>query len=38
LIEEIKKRSDVKLFDISPGNRDSLLSEILKESVDKLRI
>jgi len=30
-IEEIKKRDDIKLFEITHGNRDSLLSEILKE-------
>ncbi len=31
LIEEVKKRQDVMLYEISPKNRDSLLSEILKE-------
>lgn len=31
LIEEIKKREDVVLFEISKRNRDSLWSEILKE-------
>ncbi|MGB9628578.1 MAG: NTPase [Thermodesulfobacteriota bacterium] len=31
LIEEVKKRQDVVLFEISQRNRDSLLSEILKE-------
>jgi nucleoside-triphosphatase len=29
LIEEIKKRNDVRLFEITEKNRDSLLSEIL---------
>ncbi|OGP69746.1 MAG: hypothetical protein A2169_10000 [Deltaproteobacteria bacterium RBG_13_47_9] len=31
LIAEIKEREDVKLFEISQSNRDSLLSEILEE-------
>ncbi|HWP94030.1 MAG TPA: NTPase [Thermodesulfobacteriota bacterium] len=31
IIEKIKKRSDVKLFDMTLSNRDSLLDEILKE-------
>jgi nucleoside-triphosphatase len=31
LIEEIKKRQDIKLFEITKSNRDSLLLEILKE-------
>jgi len=31
LIAEIKKRDDVKLFEMAQGNRDSLLLEILKE-------
>ncbi len=31
LIEEVKKRQDVVLFEISKRNRDSLLWEILKE-------
>jgi len=41
LIEEIKRRDDVKLFEITQKNRDSLLSEILlyirsrSNSVDK---
>ena len=30
-IEAIKKRQDVRLFEMTQGNRDSLLSEILKE-------
>lgn len=30
-IEEIKKRKDIKLFEITQRNRDSLLAEILKE-------
>jgi nucleoside-triphosphatase len=29
LIEEIKKRDDIKLFEISQNNRESLLFEIL---------
>jgi len=39
LIEEIKKRNDVKLFEITEKNRDSLLSEIfsyLKKSSDNV--
>ena len=31
LIQEIKKRKDVKLFEITRGNRNSLLSNILRE-------
>lgn len=31
-IEEIKKRYDIKLFEITESNRDSLLSEILEEA------
>jgi nucleoside-triphosphatase len=31
LIAEVKKRKDIKLFEITSSNRDSLLSEILKE-------
>lgn len=31
LIEEIKKRNDIKLFEVTQKNRDVLLSEILKE-------
>jgi len=31
LIEEIKKRNDVRLFEITQKNRDSLLTEILNE-------
>jgi nucleoside-triphosphatase len=31
LIPEIKKRQDVRIFEITKSNRDSLLSEILKE-------
>ena len=31
LITEVKQRQDVKLFEITKGNRDSLLSEILRE-------
>jgi nucleoside-triphosphatase len=31
IIEEIKKRKDVKLFEITRRNRDSLLSDILSE-------
>jgi nucleoside-triphosphatase len=30
-IEAVKKRQDVRLFEMTQGNRDSLLSEILKE-------
>jgi len=33
LIEEVKKRNDIKLFEMSPANRDTTLSEILKELV-----
>lgn len=33
LIEEVKKRNDIKLFEMSPANRDTILSEILKELV-----
>ena len=39
LIEEIKKRNDVRLFEITVKNRDSLLSEIfsyLKKSSDNV--
>jgi nucleoside-triphosphatase len=32
LIEEIKKRNDVWFFEVTRGNRDSLLVEILKEA------
>jgi len=31
LIAEIKKRDDIKFFEIAQGNRDSLLLEILKD-------
>jgi nucleoside-triphosphatase len=31
LIEEVKRRKDVRVFEISERNRDRLLSEILKE-------
>jgi len=31
IIEEIKKRKDVKLFEITRRNRDFLLSDILSE-------
>jgi len=31
LITEVKQRQDVKLFEITKGNRNSLLSEILRE-------
>jgi nucleoside-triphosphatase len=31
LIEEVKGRKDVKMFEVSERNRDRLLSEILKE-------
>jgi nucleoside-triphosphatase len=31
LITEVKKRKDVQVFEIIKGNRDSLLSEILRE-------
>jgi nucleoside-triphosphatase len=31
LIEEIKKRDDIRLFEITQKNRDSLLTEILNE-------
>jgi len=34
LIAEVKKREDIKLFEIMKNNRDSLLSEILKEFKD----
>jgi nucleoside-triphosphatase len=30
-IEAVKKRDDVRLFEMTQGNRDSLLNEILKE-------
>ena len=30
-IEEVKRRQDIKLFELTQGNRDSLLSDILKE-------
>ena len=30
-IEEVKKRNDIRLFEISPANRDSLLSKVLQE-------
>jgi nucleoside-triphosphatase len=33
LIGEVKKRPDVKLLELTHGNRDSLLPEILKEVV-----
>jgi nucleoside-triphosphatase THEP1 len=36
LIEEIKKRNDVRFFEVTRGNRDSLLVEILKE-VSRIR-
>ena len=39
LIEEIKKRNDIRLFEITEKNRDSLLSEIfsyLKKSSDNV--
>ena len=32
LITEVKQRQDVKLFEITPSNRDVLFSEILKET------
>lgn len=35
-IEEIKNRDDVRLFEITRDNRDSLLSEILEESKKSL--
>jgi nucleoside-triphosphatase len=31
LIEEIKKRHDIELFELTKNNRDTLLSDILKE-------
>jgi nucleoside-triphosphatase len=31
LIEEIKKRHDIKLFELTKSNRDTFLSDILKE-------
>jgi len=34
LIEEVKKRKDIKLFEMTSSNRDSLFSEILKEIKD----
>ena len=33
LIEQIKRRQDIKLFEITKRNRDSLLAEILKEVI-----
>jgi len=30
IIEEIKRRQDIRLFDIHPGNRESLVADILK--------
>ena len=36
LIEEIKERKDIELFTITQTNRDSLLSEILKEATPKI--
>jgi nucleoside-triphosphatase len=30
-IAQVKKRNDIKLFEMSPSNRDALLSEILRE-------
>ena len=35
LIAEIKKREDIKLFEMTKSNRDSLFSEILKEITAK---
>jgi nucleoside-triphosphatase len=34
LIAEVKKREDIRLFEISHRNRDSFFSEILKEFKD----
>jgi nucleoside-triphosphatase len=31
IIEEIKRRQDMRLFEINFGNRESLVTEILKE-------
>jgi nucleoside-triphosphatase len=36
LIEEIKKRPDIKVFEITQSNRDTLLSEVLKEAKELL--
>lgn len=36
LIEEVKKREDIKLFKITESNRGPLLSEILKEFFENL--
>jgi nucleoside-triphosphatase len=37
LISEIKGRKDIKLFEMTKSNRESLLSEILKE-IEKIKI
>ena len=37
-IDEVKKRDDVKLFTMTQGNRDALVSEILKESKPLLSV
>ncbi len=31
IIEEIKRRQDIKLFEVNPQNRETLVAEILKE-------
>jgi nucleoside-triphosphatase len=36
LIEEIKRRPDIKIFEITQSNRDTLLSEVLKEAKELL--
>jgi nucleoside-triphosphatase len=33
IIEEIKRRHDIVLFEITKSNRNSLLSDILKEMI-----
>jgi nucleoside-triphosphatase len=35
IIEEVKKRHDIKLFEMTTSNRNSLLSDILKEVIPK---
>jgi nucleoside-triphosphatase len=31
IIEEIKRRQNIKLFEVNPQNRETLVEEILKE-------
>lgn len=38
LIAEVKKRDDVKLFEVVQSNRDTLVSEILKDALVFLRM